>query len=177
MDRRSAIKCSFAVTAGIFLLPSCIQEKTKPPISLRNIDISGNQQSILADLAEAIIPKTSSPGAKDISSHLFTLMMVDDCFDQDAQKKFVSGLAQFDTMAKTKFGSSFINCAPAQKEELLKSMENKTGVPDDILSFYSSMKRLTIQSFTSSQYYLTKIHVYELVPARFHGCVPVTKSA
>jgi gluconate 2-dehydrogenase subunit 3-like protein len=176
MDRRSAIRCSLAVAAGIFLVPSCRQEKSKPTIALKNMDISGDQESFLADLAETIIPKTSTPGAKDISSHLFALMMVDDCYDPDAQKKFVAGLAQFETLAKNKFGSSFTKCTQSQKEELLKAMENKTGIPDEALSFYNSMKKLTVQSFTTSQYFLTKIHVYELVPARFHGCVPVTKS-
>lgn|ERR1035438_3302570 len=176
MDRRSAIRCSLAVTAGIFLMPSCIQEKKKPSVALKNMDISGDQESLLADLAETIIPKTSTPGAKDISSHLFALMMVDDCYDPDAQKKFVSGLAQFESISKTKFGSSFTKCTQLQKEDLLKAMESKTGISDEALSFYNSMKRLTIQSFTTSQYFLTKIHVYELVPARFHGCVPVTKS-
>jgi hypothetical protein len=153
-----------------------MQERTKSSISLKNINISGDQENLLADLSETIIPKTSCPGAKDISSHLFALMMVDDCYDPDAQKKFVTGLSQFESLAKTKFGSSFSKCTQQQKEELLRAMENKTGIPGESLSFYDAMKKLTIQSFTTSQYYLTKIHVYEMVPSRFHGCVPVTET-
>jgi hypothetical protein len=175
MDRRSAIRSCIAVSAGIVLLPSCLQEKRKPSIALKNIFIDGGQEDMLAGLAETIIPRTSTPGAKDISSHLFALMMVDDCFDPAAQKKFMSGLQQFESVVKNKYGSSFSNCAPAQREELLKAMEKKDGAPQDAISFYATVKKLTIQSFASSQYYLTKIHVYELVPSRFHGCFPVTK--
>ena len=177
MDRRSVIKSSLAVTAGIILLPSCLQEKKRFTIALKNFNISGDQESLLADLSEAIIPKTSSIGAKDISSHLFVLMMVDDCYNPDEQKKFVTGLLQFESMAKAKFGSSFTKCTQLQKEELLKAMESKTGIPEEAVSFYNSMKRLTIQSFTSSQFFLTKVHLYEQVPARFHGCVPIPKSS
>jgi hypothetical protein len=177
MDRRSAIRCSLAISGGIFLIPACMQDKSKPAIALKNIAVSGDQENLLAALAEAIIPKTSAPGAKDLSSHLFALMMVDDCYAPDAQKKFITGLDQFESFTKNKFGSSFAKCAQPQKEELLKAMENKTGVPDEAVAFYSSMKRLTIQSFTTSQYFLTKVHVYEMVPARFHGCVPVTKTS
>jgi len=176
MDRRSAIRCSLAVTAGIFLLPSCLQEKRKSTVALKNLDISEEQESLLADLSEAIIPKTSSPGSKDIASHLFALIMVDDCYDPDRQKKFISGLTQFESITKAKFGSLFAKCTQLQKAELLKAMESKTGISEDALSFYNSMKKLTIQSFTTSQYFLTKVHVYELVPARFHGCVSITKS-
>jgi hypothetical protein len=176
MDRRAAIRCSLAVTASILLVPSCLQVKRKPSIVLKNMAISADQESLLADLGETIIPKTSSPGAKDISSHLFALVMVDDCYEPDAQKKFLTGMAEFQSIAITKFGSSFTKCTQTQKEDLLKSMENKTGISEEALSFYNSMKRLTIQSFTTSQYFLTKIHVYELVPGRFHGCVPITKS-
>ena len=32
---------------------------------------------------------------------------------------------------------------------------------------------MTLQAFTGSQYYLTKVRVYEMAPGRFHGCVPV----
>jgi hypothetical protein len=156
-------------------MPSCIQEKRKASISLKNIVISGNQEDFLADFAEMIIPKTSTPGAKDISSHIFALMMVDDCYAPEVQKKFMNGLNQFESIAKSRFGTSFSKCSQPEKVELLKAMEGKAGIPDETLLFYNSMKRLTIQSFTTSQYYLTNIHVYELVPSRFHGCVAVTK--
>jgi hypothetical protein len=175
MNRRSAIRSCFAVSAGIFLLPSCVQEKAKPPIALKNIVVNDEQENMLAKLAETIIPKTTTPGAKDISSHLFAMMMVDDCFDPDAQKKFVTGLAEFESLTNSKYGETFGKCTIEQKKGLLSDMENKKAVPEGALSFYQSMKRLTIQSFTSSQYFLTKIHVYELVPSRFHGCFPVPK--
>lgn len=175
MNRRSAIRSCFFVSAGVLLLPSCVQEKSKPSIALKNIAITGDQENLLAALAETIIPKTSTPGAKDISSHVFAMMMVDDCFDPGAQKKFVTGLGDFESLAKSKYGDPFIKCTTAQKAKLLTDMENKKAISEEALSFYHSMKKLTIQSFTTSQYFLTKIHVYELVPSRFHGCFPVSK--
>jgi hypothetical protein len=176
MNRRLAISSSLVITAGIFLIPSCLQDRRKPTIKLRNLDIDAKQEDMLADLMETIIPKTSTPGAKDILSHEFALMMVDDCLSPDDQKQFMRGLNQFESDAKTRFGVSFINCTQEQKTTLLQSIEKKTGIPADELSFYNSTKRLGIQSFTSSQFFLTRIHVYEMVPSRFHGCVPLSKS-
>jgi hypothetical protein len=176
MDRRSALRCFFVSSAGIVLLPSCLQDKKKPPIVWKNMDISGEQEDSLADLAATIIPTTSSPGARDISAHLFALTMVDDCCDKTAQKQFVNGLGQFETLARNKYGHSFAKCTKPEKEELLNAIEKKEGVSEEVASFYHTMKKYTIQSFVSSQYFLTKVHVYEMVPARFHGCVAVTKT-
>ena len=176
MDRRSAIVSSFAITAGIFLVPSCLQEKRKPSLELQNLAIDSAKEDLLAELSEAIIPKTSTPGAKDLQSHLFALLMVDDCFSPAEQKQFLSGLDLFESNAKTRFGNSFVNCAAAQKTDLLQSMEKKTGIPEDVLFFYNTMKKLTIQSFTTSKFFLTKIHIYEMVPSRWKGCIPLTKS-
>lgn len=177
MDRRTVIKSYFAISAGIMLLPACFQEKNRSSLVLRNIKINGDQELLLADLSEAIIPKTSTPGAKELSSHLFSLRMIDDCFDPPSQKKFVDGLQQFESASRTRFGVSFSNTTDIQKMDFMKSMENKSGFSEETLFFHDKIKELTIESFVSSQFYLTQIHKYELVPARFHGCFPVTQTS
>ncbi len=101
--------------------------------------------------------------------------MVDDCFDQAGQAKFMNGLVQFETLARDRYSRSFVDCPAAQKQELLTAIE-KGGAQADVVSFYQGMKKLTIQSFVTSSFFLTKVHVYEMVPSRFHGCVPVGKA-
>ncbi len=176
MNRRSVIKNFLFVSAGVSLIPSCMHDKGKASFLLKNISINGDQEKMLANLTETIIPKTDTPGANDLSSHLFVMMMVDDCFKKDDRQKFQNGLVSFENLVKKRYGSSFVDCTTAQKKELLTDIEKKNNVPDDIVAFYNITKRLTIQSFVSSQYYLTKVQVYELVPGRWHGCVPVKNS-
>ena len=53
----------------------------------------------------------------------------------------------------------------------------KNAPGDDLHAFYRTNKRLVIRGYLGSQYFLTKIEVYELVPGRWHGCVPVTKKS
>ncbi len=128
----------------------------------------------MADLTEAIIPATDTPGAKDVGAHLFVLMMIDDCYNPEDQEKFIAGMKQFEEMAKKRYGKSFSSITPAQQNEWLSELQNSKGEKDNTAaSFYHSTRGLTIQCFTGSKYYLTKVHVYEMVPGRFHGCVPV----
>jgi hypothetical protein len=86
-------------------------------------------------------------------------------------------MQQFDAAARTTSGHSFVKSSPAQREALLSSIEGKKLSDKNLNFFYSTTKRMTILAYSSSQYYLTKIQVYELVPGRWHGCLPVTKKS
>jgi hypothetical protein len=176
MDRRSGIKNLIIISVGAALLPSCLQEERKSSLTLMNIKIDKKGEGLLAELCETIIPNTATPGAKDVSAYLFALMMVDDCYPSDSRDKFVKGLKGFEQLSKQKFGESFVKTSPEEKSQLLKAIENKNEINENVAFFYSNMKRLTIQAFTSSQYYLTKVQVYQLVPGKFYGCVPVNKA-
>ncbi|MEO6330073.1 MAG: gluconate 2-dehydrogenase subunit 3 family protein [Ginsengibacter sp.] len=177
MDRRSSIKTLLIFSAGAALLPSCMEEEKRSSLSLKNIKINGKDEELLAELSETIIPKTDTPGAKDISTHLFALMMVDDCYTKENQDKFAKGLKEFEDFTKKKFDKSFVKCTPSERSEILKSIESKKDIPENVASFYNNIKRLTVQAFTTSEYYLTKVQVYKLVPGKFYGCVPVKKAS
>lgn len=128
---------------------------------------------MLAELVETIIPATSTPGAKELSAHLFTLLMLDDCYNKEDQQKWLKGMEDFEAASKKMNGKSFLESNATQRAALLTSMEAAKDDKDDVAFFYRTTKRLTIQAYTSSKYFLTNVNVYELVPARYHGCVPL----
>jgi Gluconate 2-dehydrogenase subunit 3 len=173
INRRSAIKQFLFVSAGMALIPSCLQDKSKPAVELKNFSITAEQESLLAELSEAIIPKTTSPGAKDISAHRFALKMMDDCRSKEDQEKFLAGLAAFEKQADKISGKSFVKQSADERKAVLTEMERDKESTDDAVGFYRTMKRLTIQAYSSSEFFLTKVQVYELIPGRYHGCVPV----
>jgi hypothetical protein len=165
------------LSAGALLLPSCMEDHSKAPILLHNFKIDNDQEQLLEALTATIIPSGATPGAKEVSAHLFTLKMLDDCYSKEDRSTYLKGMQQFDTAARTAAGQSFVRSSPAQREALLTSIEGKKLVDPDLTFFYSTTKRMTILAYSSSQYYLTKVQVYELVPGRWHGCFPVTKKS
>jgi hypothetical protein len=165
------------LSAGALLLPSCMEDHSKAPTLLHNYKIDNDQELLLETLTAAIIPSGTTPGAKEVSAHLFTLKMLDDCYSKEDRDKYLKGMQQFDAAARTASGHSFVKSSPAQREALLSSIEGKKLVDTDLNFFYSTTKRMTILAYSSSQYYLTKVQVYELVPGRWHGCFPVTKKS
>lgn len=176
LSRRDVLKQFLLVSAGTMLIPSCLQEKNKATVALKNIRISGDQEKMLADFTETLLPRTDTPGAKDLAAHLFVLRMVDDCYSKANQQKFIKGLEDFERFVTTKYQQSFSDCSNATKNEIFKSLESKKGDSQDREFFYFSVKHLTIEAYTTSQFYLTKIHIYKLVPGHFQGCVPVSQA-
>ena len=171
INRRSAIKQFIILSAGVALLPSC---KSNKKVSLyNNIVIDEDQQAMLAEVAETIVPKTDTPGAKDLSAHIFALQMMNDCYNTEDREKFVKGMQQFADNVQKEYKHSFVQCSIAEKEAILKAAEARKDAKDDAQFFYTTLKRLTVQAYTSSQYYLTNVQVYKLVPGKYIGSVAV----
>lgn len=177
MNRRTAIRNAIIFSAAAGLLPSCIQGD-KGSVPLKNISVSGSQEKMLAELSEAILPKTSNfIGAKDLKAHEFVLTMVDDCTSPEDQKTFMAGMKAFDKLSHDKSGQVFTSFTPEQKKALLSDLENKKELPEEAVKFYNTVKRYTVQSFTSSKDYMTGIRKYKLVPGPdFKGCVPIASA-
>jgi hypothetical protein len=173
MKRRIAIRNLVLLSAGAALLDAC---GTKEAMGYKNIPLTDNQSDLLSQLSEMIIPATPDfVGAKDLKSSEFTLMMIDDCAGPDDQAAFLDGLQKFDEACKSVTGSTFIAGTNEQRTAFLSSLEGKPGEdrPDNVVKFYRAVKRSTIQSFMSSQEYLTKVRNFSLIPPKFQGCVPV----
>jgi hypothetical protein len=175
MNRRTAIRNVVIISAGVGLLPSCVNDD-RSAIPLKNISLSASQERMLAVLTETIIPQTKNfVGARDLKAHEFVLTMVDDCLNPEDQKKFEDGLKAFDKLSHDKYGQLFTSYTPEQKKGLLTALENKDDIPEDALRFYQTVKRYTVQSFTSSKEYMTSIRKYRIVPGSdFKGCVKVS---
>lgn len=176
ITRRAALRNCFIITIGSALIPSCRQDKTTSGIVYKNLKIDGKQEALISELCETIIPKTDTPGAKDTYTHLFVLKMLDDMFTTEEQDQFIKGLREFDKLSEKKFDKSFTEASVPQKEELVAAVINKDSkeASEAIAMFINTTKKLTVQGYMTSKYYLTNVRVYKLVPGRYYGCIPVT---
>jgi len=174
VNRRTVIKQFLFVSAGVAILPACLQEdNSKSSLLLKNIQISGQQEKNLAELAETIIPATATPGAKAISAHLFMLKMIDDCHTKEEQQRFIKGMELFGKTVQAKYNRPFHQCTKEEKNTMVAGINGKKDLAPELSFFYNTAKKLTIQAYTSSQFYLTKLQVYKMVPGKFEGCVPL----
>lgn len=172
LSRRSVLKQLAFVSVGMAIIPACLEDRSKANLLLKNISVSPADEAMLADLCEIIIPKTDTPGAKEISAHLFVLTMVDDCATKEDQQLFLKGMEEFKKLCQTVAGKSLVNCEPSDKKKITDALLVKMNEDSPLKHFMGMVKGRTIQAYTSSEFFLTKVQVYELVPGRYHGCVP-----
>lgn len=157
---------------GLISLPAWAEGWNKTSVASLQAFLSPTQDALLADIVETIIPATDTPGAKALGVHSFVQKMVADCYDKKAQDTFSKGLTTVESMAQQTGGKAFAALTDSQRIELLKRLEQSTEAEQK--DFYRLVKSLTIQGYMTSEYVMTNITKYELVPGRYHGCVPVT---
>jgi hypothetical protein len=175
MDRRSALRSFVILSAGIAFMPSCSEGKVKGSLSLKNIELGGDEENMLANLSETILPVKAEAPAD--AAHYFVLAMVDDCFTAADRKKFMEGLRQFEKLARQKFSTGFAQCSEEQKHSMLREMEEKKESADAVNYFYNTTRSLTLQHYMTSKYYLVNVRKFEMAPGRFNGCFPVEKKS
>lgn len=176
ITRRAALKNLLLVAAATTLLPSCLEDAPAGSVSLKKLKITGEQERMLASLTETIIPTTETPGAKDISAHLFVLKMVDDCYTKEEQQTFMEGFKAFEEEVKKKYKNSYDKLEEAQKVEFLTALEAEQAATEPISSFYKSAMNLTVLGYTTSEYFMTKVRGYNIIPGKYQGAVKVQKS-
>ncbi|MFT3945914.1 MAG: gluconate 2-dehydrogenase subunit 3 family protein [Agriterribacter sp.] len=176
MKRRSAIKNLMIIAGGIAIMPSCSGDPGKASIALNKINITADQEALLAAIAETIIPVSDIQGAKNLNLHLFTLKMVDDCHNEEDQQNFIAGLNSIDRLAKDKYGNTFAKCDVKQRIDLLAAIAKEEGGTKEAAAFLKIAKRRIIQGFMNSKYVMTDLGKYELVPGRYNGYFPVKQS-
>ncbi len=173
MNRRTVIRNVLFISGGAIILPACLQND-KSLLNLKNISISGRQEQMLAELAEAIIPKSSdSIGAKDLKTHEFILTMIDDCSGPEEQRNYEKGMKVFEELCQKKWDSSFLKCSPEQRIRLLETLDGKNDSKDEAVLFYNTTKRLALENYLTSEFYMTKADGYNIIPEKYRGCISV----
>ena len=175
MNRRLVLKHLAVASAAAMLLPSCVGDPKKVSVALRDLKITGDEESLLGDLADAIIPATDTPGARAVEAHLFALVMVDDCLPKSEQEKYLKGMRSFDETMKTLTGKTFSKASPEERQEQLTTLEQaQDKVSEETKAFYSRTRGYILQGYLSSQHFLTNVKVYQHIPGpHFQGCAPV----
>ena len=132
-----------------------------------SLPFSADQELLLSEIADVIIPTTDTPGAKAAGVEKFIIRLVRDCYIKPEQQTFHDGLAKFEADCKEKFGKGFVALDAAQKIEALKHATTKNR------GFFSTMRRLTVAGYFTSEIGATKALEYLPIPGKFQGDVPL----
>lgn len=178
MNRRTVFKHLAVASAAALILPSCVSDPRKVSLALNNLKVNGDEEKMLGDIADVIIPATETPGARAVQAHLFALIMVDDCLNKNEQQKYLKGMRRFHDDVRSLTGKSFSEASPdARLEMVTKLEEHRDELSEETKFFYTTTRSYIVQGYLSSKHFLTDVKPYQLVPGPvFEGCKPVGES-
>ncbi len=180
MNRREAISSVALLLGGTILgaeafLSGC-KTKTEAGVSFTATDIS-----FLDEVAETILPATSTPGAKAAKVGEFMTVMVKDCYEAKDQTIFMEGMKKLDEACKAQNSKSFMDCTPVQRHDFLVALDaeakayQKNKKKEDPNHYFRMMKELTLTGYFTSEVGATKALRYVAVPGKYEGCIDYKK--
>jgi len=82
--------------------------------------------AMLDEIAETILPQTSTPGAKAARTGAFMALMVTDTYAPADQKIFRDGMQKLDAASRSANGNTFMKATPAQRLALLQRLDRES---------------------------------------------------
>ncbi len=174
MHRRNALQNLALLLGGIALTPelmaASLAKATERNAAALPLD---DRLSLLAELAETIIPETDTPGAKAAGVHQFINVLVTDCMPPNEQKAFWDGLDAAQVACNKQQGKPFEQCSTAQRTAFLTQLERDSkGKPAP--SFWQMLKGAVLFGYFSSEIGMTQALEYDPVPGQWIPEMPIT---
>lgn len=162
--------------AALAILQGCsAQESGSAPAAAVPKVLNASQLVMVGEIAEIIIPKTTTSGAKDAGVPAFIDAVLDAVYPKDAQDRFTAGLDEFEAAAKSS-GKPFLERASAERGAFVKqNLEAALAGNRNPKPFILMMRELTLLGFFTSKPGITENMRYEAVPTAYHGCVPLAQ--
>ena len=185
MDRREALKRTAWIMGGAVSAPAIMGIlkgcAAKPTIDWTPVFLSSDQGVLVSQVAEIIIPKTDTPGAKDVGVPGFIDQILKECYSKEDQDKFLAELKAFDDDAKKEYGDPFIELDVEQQAAFVKKVHDAAVNTEDVGTppqrpFILTLKELTMLGYFTSEPGATQVLQYNPVPGAYKGCIPVAEA-
>lgn len=135
----------------------------------------------LAEMAETILPRTDTPGAKDVLVHRFIDSLVGDCYQLEEQTQVREGLAALLQKCQDQTGKPFLQLSAEERLTFLNA-ENKWALTElekpraerqepDHPPFFISLKQMVISGYFTSEIVGEQVLAYKPIPGDYVGCV------
>jgi hypothetical protein len=199
ISRRQAIRQVTVLLGGVALvdgdrilaaMPDAAAQETA---TARGVGMfTGRDVALLDEIAETILPETSTPGAKAARTGAFMALMVTDAYTPRNQQIFRDGMQRLDDECRREHAASFIEARPEQRLTLLRRVDaerqkeldalDAMGRPrapaptepsaDAPIHYFRMMKELALLGYFTSEIGYRQAMRYIEAPGRFDPCAP-----
>ena len=148
--------------------------------------------ALLDEIAETILPETSTPGAKAAKTGAFMALMVTDAYTEEQRQVFMDGVRQVNLASMRAHGVDFMTASAAQRLAVVEALDREqkaamdarlpepvnrapaaAATSDEPAHYFRMMKELALLGFFTSEIGCTKALRYIEAPGRYDPCAPL----
>lgn len=195
MDRREAI-LSISTVLGYSIAPASIislsTSCSEKEAGWQPVFFSKEDASLIDQLGETFLPRTETPGSKDVNAHIFVDGFLNEVAKSPDQEKARRGLEQWKSDYESRTGKNLSKASSedlqqelsglfgvaSEKQQLIKSMLEGDEPGGDastqyhIYGFLMLFKRLIMMGYYASEQVGENVLSYLPVPGRYEACIP-----
>ncbi len=181
MKRREALKKTSWMLKATICAPAvltALQNCQQGPRHATLLVFDDEQEHLVRDIADTIIPRTATPSASDVSVSLFMDVLLQDVFTNEEVQQFLQGLEEFNNLCRTATGYGFEELDQQQQTSYLEPLDREvmSKAYEESVPFYYTFKQLTCTAyFTSEQGAKQNLH-YIPIPGPYQGDILLNKS-
>jgi hypothetical protein len=166
---------AISAPAALAVLQGCSAKQGPAAAGAAPKFLDAPQLALVGEIAEILIPKTDTSGARDAGVPAFIDTALEALYPAADQARYKAGLSQFEQAAASA-GKRFLDQDAAARAAFVRqSLEAALAGERDPKPFILMTRELTLLGYFSSQVGITENMEYVAVPTAFHGCVPLSQ--
>jgi gluconate 2-dehydrogenase gamma chain len=152
--------------------------------------LSKQQADLISAVADIMIPRTTTPGAKDVGVTELIDSLLKDVYSKEDRERYLLGLSEFDNAAQTTYGKRFLALDAKQQNTLVHKFHDAAAAVERRLKdaddddddaqverpFILMTKELTLVGFFASFPGATQVLQYDAIPGAYHGCLALSEA-
>lgn len=179
MDRREVLGWLSGFAASTALAPLAPAERLRIAEALPRLGggtaFTATQAATVTALADAILPRTDTPGALDVEVPAFIARLTTDWFSAEEAAELRRGLDAVASRATARFGRSLPALGEVDRIALLTELDAATGGPGSAEETFGRIKSLTVYGYFTSKQIQVEVLETAIIPGRFDGCIPIRR--
>jgi hypothetical protein len=139
--------------------------------------LSPDQADLLGTLVDHIIPRTDTPGARDVGVPAFIDKLLHDWVDPQDRAQFVNGLAGLDDQTRRADGVAFQEATTEQRQAIVARLDREAiearQAGAESLPFFAVLKEWTLVGYYTSEAGATEELQWLAAPGRYDADLPL----
>jgi hypothetical protein len=178
MDRRALLRTA-AAAAALSLLPRQAEAAWTRALGALTSGVPARgpltdaQRATVAAIADAILPRTDTPGALDVEVPAWIEVVVADHYDDAQRTAFLAGLDAIDALARERTAQPMAALRGDALATVMTALDTPADRTTPAARGYARLKGLVVHGYFTSRAVQQDVLQVQVIPGRFDGDAPM----